>query len=125
MRFSSIASIATFMNKFTYDSLSPAHQEIIRGIGVDVIDFYAKNLQAADEAALAKMKGGDDPIKFYEFSAADNVRMSEASQSMITKWKRDAVARGLDADALLNDYNALVVKWKKIHANQGYPWDRK
>lgn len=124
MEFSNAASLGTFMNKYSYDSLSPEHQEIIQGVRLDVINYYSENILLADVAAMEKMTSGDDPIIVHQLSAEDIAMMQEAAIPVFAKWKSNAEAKGYDADALLEEYKGLLLKWTEVRDTQGYPWTR-
>lgn len=124
MEFSNAASLATFMNKTSYDGLSAEHQSIIQGVRLDVINYYSENILLADVAAMEKMTSGDDPIIVHKLNAADIAAMEEAAMPVFAKWKSNAEAKGYDADALLAEYKGLLEKWTEVRDTQGYPWTR-
>lgn len=121
LRFSNVTSLATFMNKFSYDSLSEEQQAAITGMSDDIINYYAEILQGADDAAMKKMQD-ERGIPVHDFSAEDYVKMNEATESTLAAWKKDMAGVGADADGLLAEYKAAIAKWTEIRDTQGYPW---
>lgn len=124
MRFGSLASLGTFMNKDAFERLSPEEQQIIKQVGVDTIDFYGEKLQQADVAAMETLTTGDDAVEIVELSDAEYARITELFQPSIENWKADAAAAGTDADALMQEFFGLVDKWNNVMETQGLPWER-
>ncbi|MCA0869268.1 C4-dicarboxylate TRAP transporter substrate-binding protein [Seohaeicola saemankumensis] len=125
MHFSSLASLATFVNKDTFDALSPEHQEIIRQIGRDTMDFYGQNLMAADIKAMETLTTGENAVDLVELPDAEYARITELVQPSIDKWKADMAAVGGDGDAMIQELYALIDKWTGVMETEGLPWDRK
>ena len=124
MHFSSLASLATFVNKDTFESLSPEHQKAIKEIGYEVMDFYGERLLASDIKAMETMQGPDG-IEVVELTEAEYAKVSELVQPSIDKWKADMSAVGADGDALMAELYALIDKWNAVMETEGLPWDRK
>jgi len=123
-RFASLASLGTFINKDTFDMLSPEQQEIIRQVGRDTMDFYGERLVKADIAAMETLSTGEDKVEFVELTEAEYAKMDEMAQPSIQKWKADMDAVGMDGDALIAEFLGLVEKWTKVMEEQGLPWER-
>jgi TRAP-type C4-dicarboxylate transport system substrate-binding protein len=124
MGYSSVVSLATFMNKDTFDSLSEEHQNTVLQVGSDMIDYYGEQLSLADEAALVEMTSGDDPIQFLEFSASDKAALDAAAKPVIDSWIEDADASGLDGNAIKAEFISLIEKWNAVAETKGLPWKR-
>lgn len=123
MSFNGSSSLATFMNKFTFDSLSPEEQEIVTGMSVEVIDFYSERLFDADEKAWVTMRE-EKNIPIHELGPDDYEAFDAAAQPMIDRWKANATANGYDAAALLAELEAKIAEYTAIKETQGYPWER-
>ncbi|WP_375688312.1 C4-dicarboxylate TRAP transporter substrate-binding protein [Pseudooceanicola sp. LIPI14-2-Ac024] len=124
MRFGSLASLGTFMNKDTFEMLTPEQQEIVKQIGRDTINFYGERLITADEKAMETLNTGEDAVEFVELTDAEYEKMTEMAQPSIEKWKADMSAVGMDGDAMLEEFLQLVDKWTQVMETEGLPWDR-
>ncbi len=124
MRFASLASLGTFINKDTFDALSEEQQATIRQIGRDTMDFYGERLMMADAKAMETLGTGENAVEFVELTDAEYDRMNELAQPSIVKWKADAAAVGADGDALIAEFLKLVDKWTKVMETEGLPWER-
>lgn len=124
LRYSTVTSLGTVINKDTFESLSPEHQKIILGIGPDVINYYGKNLEQADIDAMKVLSEGDDAVDFVTLSDEDYALMDKAGAPMFEKWHADAKAVGTDGEALLNELYGLIDKWTKVMETEGLPWKR-
>lgn len=125
MHFSPLASLATFMNKDTFDALTPEQQAIIKQIGRDTMDFYGEKLVQADIDAMKTLTTGPKAVDLVELPEADYARMDELFKPSIANWKADAAAVGTDGEALMAEMDALIDKWAAIMEKDGLPWDRK
>lgn len=124
LRYSTVASLGTVINKFSFEALTPEQQDAILSIGPDVMNYYGENLAKADADALETLSTGDYAVEFVTMSDADYDLMDEVGAPMIDKWKADAAAVGTDGDALLADLLRLIDKWTKIMEAEGLPWER-
>ncbi|MGH1452702.1 MAG: C4-dicarboxylate TRAP transporter substrate-binding protein [Paracoccaceae bacterium] len=122
LRYSTVTSLATVMNKDRFLSLTEEQQAAILSIGPDVMNFYGEALEEADVKALETLTTGDDAVEFVKLSDAGYDKMSETSAPMIEKWKVDAEAVGTDGTALLNELYALIDKWEAVMEADGLPW---
>lgn len=124
MHFSSLASLGTFMNKDTFEALSPEHQKIVLEVGRDVMDFYGENLAAADTKAMATLTTGENAVDLVELPEADYARISELFAPSIENWKSDASGVGTDGEALMAELYVLIDKWNAVMEAEGLPWER-
>ncbi|MBY6159136.1 C4-dicarboxylate TRAP transporter substrate-binding protein [Pseudooceanicola nitratireducens] len=124
MRFSSLASLATVVNKDTFNSLTPEQQEIIRQVGRDTMDYYAEQLAEADIAAMKTLTEGEGAAELVELPEEDYARMSELFAPSIENWKADMAAVGMDGDALMAELYELIDKWTGVMETEGLPWER-
>lgn len=123
MNFNGSTSLGTFINKLTFETLTPEQQKVVTSLDLDVINFYSEQMFAADANAWAVMRD-QKGIPVYELSPEDYARMDKAAEPMITRWKADASAKGFDADALLGEFRTLIDKYNAVVKSEGYPWDR-
>lgn len=124
LRYSTVASLGTVINKFSFEALTPEQQEAILSIGPDLINYYGENLAQADKEAIETLSTGKYAAEFVTMSDADYDRMDEVGAPMIDKWKADAAAVGTDGDALLDELYRLMDKWTKVMETEGLPWER-
>jgi len=124
LHFSSLASLATVMNKDTFDSLSPEDQETIRQVGRDAMDFYGERLMKEDVKAMEILTTGEHANDVVELTDAEYARMAEKVEPSIENWKADMSAVGMDGDALMADLYRLIDKWNKVMETEGLPWER-
>jgi len=124
MHFSSLASLGTFINKDTFERLSPEQQEVILQVGRDTMDFYGERLEKADIEAMEAMTTGEDKIELVELSDAEYARISDLFEPSITNWKADMSAVGNDGDVLMQELYQLIDKWTEVMETQGLPWNR-
>lgn len=125
MQFSSLASLGTFINKDTYDALTPEQQAILKQVGRDVMDFYGENLMAADVKAMTTLTTGEHAVDLVKMPEADYARVSDLFAPSIENWKADASAVGTDGDALMAELFTLIDKWTAVMETEGLPWERK
>lgn len=124
LRYSTVASLGTVINKDTFERLTPEQQQEILNIGPDVINYYGENLEKADEKAIETLSTGDKAVEFVSMSDADYDAMDKAGAPMFDKWKADANAVGTDGDELLSELYRLIDKWTKVMEDEGLPWKR-
>ena len=124
MQFSSLASLGTFMNKDTFEALSPEQQEVVKGVGRDVMDFYGERLAQADIKAMETLTTGEDAVDLVKLPAADYEQIDVLFKPSIDNWKADASAVGTDGDALMQELYALIDKWTAVMEKDGLPWER-
>ena len=125
MHFSPLASLATFMNKDTYDSLTPEQQAIIKQIGRDTMDFYGEMLADADVKAMETLTTGPKAVDLVELPAEDYARIADLFKPTMENWMADASAVGADGEALKAELYALIDKWTAVMEKDGLPWERK
>jgi TRAP-type C4-dicarboxylate transport system substrate-binding protein len=124
MHFSSLASLATFMNKDTFNALTPEQQKIVKEVGRDVMDFYGENLAAADIKAMETLTTGDKAADLVELPAEDYARIGDLFKPSIENWKADAAGVGTDGEALMAELFTLIDKWTAVMETEGLPWER-
>jgi len=122
INFAAVTVVITFMNKDTFDSLTPDQQKAIKEIGSEMPDYYAKSLGAADKASMSKMTTGENAVTLKAFSDADLEVIAEASKPVTDKWLADAKATGLDGPKFLDEVKGLIAKYNKIEETEGSPW---
>ena len=125
LRYSTITSLGTVMNRDSFDRLTPEQQEAILGIGPDMMNFYGEKLEEADLKALEVLSSGDDPVEFVKLSDEGYDEMDVAGVPMFDNWYADTDAVGTDGKALLAELYALMDKWTVVMETDGLPWHKK
>lgn len=118
-----LMALAIVMNKDTYEAMTPEQQSIVDDLGSEMIDVYAKNLTAANGAAIEDIKA-EGKINVIGFAEDEKAQLLAASKGYLDDWKGKAGAAGIDADAMLADYMAMLEKWDAEREAKGYPWTR-
>lgn len=119
--FATITSLGNFINKDSFDRLTPEQQDAILSIGPDLADYYAGELIAADDEAMAVMTNAEKPVEVVRLSDEGYAQLAAATKPTIDKWKADATNAGLDAEALLAEYTSLIAKWTAKLEAEGMP----
>lgn len=112
------------MNARSWASLTPEQQEIMSGLGRDATLYLAQKMYESRTEILQKLRDGVDGNTITEHSGDPALRESliaEAEEAGM-KWLGGAKDQGLDADALLAAFDAMVAKYRKDLDAQGYPW---
>lgn len=125
MHLSSLASLGTFVNKDTFEALTPEQQDIVRQVGRDTMNFYGEALMDADKKAMETLTTGENAVEIVELTDAEYAKVQELAKPSIDKWKADMAAVGNDGDALLAELYTLVDKWTGVMEAEGLPWERK
>ena len=125
LRYSTITSLGTVMNRDSFERLTPEQQEAILGIGPDMMNFYGEKLEEADLKALEVLSSGDDPVEFVKLSDEGYDAMDVAGVPMFDNWYADTDAVGTDGKALLAELYALMDKWTVVMETEGLPWHKK
>lgn len=122
LRYSTVTSLATVINKDTFERLTTEEQEAILSVGPDMMNFYGEKLEEADKNALESLT--NDEVEFVKLTDAEYDAMDQAGAPMFSKWQADASNVGTDGEALLNQLYALMDKWTLVMEEQGLPWAR-
>jgi TRAP-type C4-dicarboxylate transport system substrate-binding protein len=119
-------SFGVFMNKDSYEGLSEDQRKVVDEVSDAFIDHMAEVMIGELEADRAEMVAGIDgkSIEIARFSEADRQKVLEAGRRQVEAWAEEAEAAGLDAAALLADYEARIEQYAKELADKGYPWTR-
>ena len=124
LRYSTVTSLGTVINKDTFERLSQEDQQAILSIGPDMMNFYGEKLEQADKHALEVLSKGEEAVDFVTLSDADYDAMDQAGSPMFAKWYADADAVGTDGEALLTELYGLMDKWTQVMEDEGLPWAR-
>ena len=117
-----VGALGIFMNKNSFDALDPEVQEALLNAGEGVADSLGELITADNEAAIETMK--EAGVEIIELPDEERAKMVEASKKYIDEWVERVGNIGLDGEALLEEYRALIDKYTQIRDEQGYPWKR-
>ncbi|MCK0168514.1 C4-dicarboxylate TRAP transporter substrate-binding protein [Jannaschia sp. S6380] len=117
-----VGALGIFMNKDSYDALSPDVQTALGEAGVAMADKLGELITADNEAAIQTMK--DAGVEVIELDAAERDKMVEQGAQYVDAWVEQAGMAGLDGAALLEEYRGLLDKYAQERDDQGYPWTR-
>lgn len=101
-----------FMNKASFERLSPESQEAIRAAGKALTENNARTIRAANLAAIEQFPGGIDgkELTVTKISDEDRQMIEGASQKYIDAWIEEASDYGLDGQEIVDQYKALIEK---------------
>lgn len=115
-----VGGVGTFMNKDAFDALTAAQQALLLEAGSDMVDYFGQTLIAANIKAVESMKAGG--IEVIKLPAEDRSKLIERGAAYVDAWIETANATGLDGEAMLDEYRALLAKYAEVRDTQGYPW---
>lgn len=111
------------MNKDVYESLTAEQQVIVDELGSEFVDVYVNKLTDQNVKAIEDIKA-EGKISLNDFPADQKAELLASSKGYMDDWKVKAAESGIDADALIADYTALLEKWDADRESNGYPWTR-
>ncbi len=117
-----VGALGLFMNKDVYDGLDPEAQAVLAEAGIAMADKLGELITADNEAAIATMR--EAGVEIIELDAAERDKLVERGATYVEEWIQKASAMGMDGEALLAEYNALLAKYAEERDSQGYPWTR-
>ena len=118
-----VGAFGLFMNREIYDSLSEDMQAVIDEAGMGMADTLGELLEVDNANAIEIMKSAG--VEIIDFPDEQRDILVEQGATYISDWIERADASGVDGDELLNQYQALIVKYKEERDTLGYPWARK
>ncbi|MDO6459674.1 C4-dicarboxylate TRAP transporter substrate-binding protein [Granulosicoccaceae sp. 1_MG-2023] len=126
MNWGQIAGFAMTMNKWTWDDLSADEQQLVRKVGSEMVDYYARELIADNKEVIAQLPTGElgNKVEVIEWSDEQRAELFSRSQKYIDEWTADMDKAGLDGKAIWEQYQSLLNKYQNELDEKGYPWDR-
>lgn len=110
-----IQSNAMFMSKREFDMLEPQDQEMIVSLGKEYTRELSKAMRERNQTVI-KMLGNEGfegrALKVVEFADEDRSKLEDAGQSFIDAYIAEGEKRGVDAKTLVEDYKALLKKYR-------------
>lgn len=117
-------SFGIIMNQDVFNGLPAAQQQVLRELGSDFIDHFARLMiegRAADRQAMVQGIDGKR-IDITHWPAKDRARLIQAGEASIKEWLEGAAALKLDGQAVYEHYLRLIDRFAKRKAEKGYPW---
>jgi len=120
-----VGALGMFMNKESFDRLSPETQQVLLDVGAEIADIYGELLSTANEEALVAMQEGIDGRKLSVAALPDDERevLISKGESYIADWVENANEAGLDGEGLLERLQSSVTKFQQQRDENGYPWE--
>lgn len=115
-------ALGVFMNKEAFDRLDEDKQQILLDAGASMSDELGRLITADNEAAIETMR--EAGVEIIELPDEERAKLIEAGQKYIDEWVEQVSGMGLDGEAILEEYKALLAKYTEERDTQGYPWER-
>lgn len=121
MSWGQIGGVGVFMNLDTYEGLSDEQKAVIDSAGSEMGRWFSERIQGDTVAAFDEMKAAG--IEVLSLSDEERAKLIADSAPYLKEWVERADKSGLDGDAILTEYRALLEKFEaEVQAN-GYPWE--
>jgi len=119
-----ILGFGIVMNQQTYDSLSPEHKTLVDELGLDFTAKMAEIMYTQRSETKARLAAGIDGKKVQMVQPSEDMRaaLMAAAEKDADNWLEKANGKGLDGDAILARYRALVDKYQADVDANGHPW---
>ena len=117
-----VGALGVFANKQSFDALDPATQEALMTAGEGMADELGRLITADNERAVETMR--EAGVEIIELPEDERMKLVEKGAGYIDEWTERAASAGLDGEALLEEYRALIEKYTAERDEQGYPWER-
>ncbi|WP_240602557.1 C4-dicarboxylate TRAP transporter substrate-binding protein [Paracoccus endophyticus] len=121
--FGQIGALGIMMNKDSFDALPPEQQQALMTAGEGLADEFGRILTDANARSVKILEDKGTPV--LTISDEDRARLAEAGKKYIDEWIQRADAAGLDGQALVDEYTALIAQFARQRDEQGYPWAAK
>ncbi|MGV0819106.1 C4-dicarboxylate TRAP transporter substrate-binding protein [Martelella sp. AMO21009] len=105
-----LGSNGIFMNKRSFERLSPEDQEIVLQAGKEMTERNATAIRAANQEAIAAFPDGIDgrTLTVVEISDEDRARIEAASAPYVQAWVDESADFGFDGKAVVEEYETLI-----------------
>ncbi|MEQ5870968.1 C4-dicarboxylate TRAP transporter substrate-binding protein [Sagittula sp. NFXS13] len=117
-----VGALGILMNKDMYDSLSEDEQAALMEAGEGMADELGRLITADNDKAIETMKAAG--VEIITLPDADREKLVEGGAPYVEAWIERANGVGLDGQAMLDEYKALLAKYAAERDEQGYPWTR-
>ncbi|MEQ8602819.1 MAG: C4-dicarboxylate TRAP transporter substrate-binding protein [Marivibrio sp.] len=114
------------MNKASFESLKPEHQEIVKDLGDDFIDYMAAKMYESRQSVKAELQEGIEghTVEIVEPDGQMRAELIAIAEKDALSWLDKAADKGMDGDAMLGEFRALIAKYSEERDAKGYPWER-
>jgi TRAP-type C4-dicarboxylate transport system substrate-binding protein len=117
-----VGGVGIFMNADIYEGLTAEQQELLGSVGSDMADEFGRTITIANDKAVASMK--EAGVEVITLPAEERAKLVSMGAPFLGKWVESAESVGLPGAALLEEYQALIVKYTEERDTKGYPWAR-
>ncbi|MDC0662973.1 C4-dicarboxylate TRAP transporter substrate-binding protein [Marinobacter sp. SS21] len=120
-----LMGFAIVFNKFLWDDLTDAQQQVLQEAGSRMVDHFAQlQLEEIHQVADALPAGDFGPVvRVVDIAPSEREAIIEASRKYRDLWIEQANAQGLDGQQIWQHYASLLEKYQALRAESGYPWD--
>ena len=115
-------ALGIFMNKDAFDQLDDDQQQILLEAGASMSDELGRLITADNEAAIATMR--EAGVEIIDLPDEERAKLIEGGAKYIDEWVEQVDGMGLDGQAIVEEYQALLQKYAEERDTKGYPWER-
>ena len=115
-------ALGIFMNKDAFDQLDDDQQQILLEAGASMSDELGRLITADNEAAIATMR--EAGVEIIDLPDEERAKLIEGGAKYIDEWVEQIDGMGLDGQAIVEEYQALLQKYAEERDTKGYPWER-
>ncbi|MEM9524739.1 MAG: C4-dicarboxylate TRAP transporter substrate-binding protein, partial [Pseudomonadota bacterium] len=115
-----VGGLGLFINKDTYDGLTPKQQTVLAETGRDMADEFGRIITAANENAIVAMR--ERGVEIIELPEGERAKLLTMGKKFVEQWIDTANSAGLPGEALLKEYRTLIAEFTAERTNNGYPW---
>lgn len=114
-----IQSNAIFMNRREFDALEPQDQEMLVALGKEYTEIIGKAMRQRNQEVTTSLEEGIDgnKLEVVQLGDEDRAKLEEAGEPFIEAYVEEGEKRGVDAAALVDDFTALITKYREIYAD--------
>ncbi|WP_281968278.1 C4-dicarboxylate TRAP transporter substrate-binding protein [Roseovarius nanhaiticus] len=120
-----ITGFGIVMNKQTFESLSPEHQDMMTELGRDFTVKMAEIMSTLRVKTKAQLVEGIDGHSIEIVEPDDGMRATliQAAEKDAQNWLAKAENKGLDGEEIFAAYRDLVESYQAGVDADGYPWE--
>jgi TRAP-type C4-dicarboxylate transport system substrate-binding protein len=115
-------ALGIFMNKDAFDQLDEDKQQILLEAGASMSDELGRLITADNAAAIETMR--EAGVEIIDLPDEERAKLIEGGAKYIDEWVEQVDGMGLDGQAIVEEYQALLQKYAEERDTQGYPWER-
>ncbi|TFL18049.1 C4-dicarboxylate TRAP transporter substrate-binding protein [Jannaschia formosa] len=117
-----VGALGIFMNLDAYNELSDEAKQIMEEAGIAMADTLGELITADNQRAIETMK--EAGVEIIQLDPAERDKLVERGAQYVDQWVERVGQMGMDGEALLEEYQALLAKYTAERDEKGYPWER-